>query len=103
MNFLIAGRFVKKVTIQNVFYEGMQSNDIMEINGSEKNPGEYLRRFVEATLEGTFWDRFNEELEIDGIDNLVLWNFIDLGEDEKFDFDHYIGFTSPYPLKFPKN
>jgi hypothetical protein len=87
---------------ERFFYEGMQSNDIMEINGSEKNPGEYLRRFVEATLEGTFWDRFNEELEIDGIDNLVLWNFIDLGEGEKFDFDHYIGFTSPYPLKFPK-
>ena len=83
-------------------YQGLSSGEFLEINGSEKKPGEYLRRYVEGTLEATFWDRFNEELGIDGIENLVLTYFIELGVDEKFDFEEYIGITAPYPLKFPK-
>jgi hypothetical protein len=83
-------------------YEGMQSDDITEINRSEKNPGEFVRRLVEGILEGTFWGRFQQELDIDGIENLFLMHFIDLKKDEKFDFEEYIGITSPYPLKFPK-
>ena len=83
-------------------YEGMKSDDITEINSSEKNPGDILRRLVEGTLEGTFWDRFEEELDITGIEDFFLEHFIDLKKDEKFDFEEYIGINSPYPLKWPK-
>jgi hypothetical protein len=82
-------------------YEGMKSDYNMEIDGSEINPEESLRRFVEVTLEEMFWDKFNKELDNDGIDNLVLTNFTDLVEDVKFDFENYIGISAPFPLIFP--
>ena len=79
----------------------MKSDYNMEIDGSEKFSGEFLRRFVNATLEEMFWDKFNKEMENDGVDNLVLTNFTDLAKNEKFDFENYIGISAPFTLILP--
>jgi len=81
-------------------YEGMQSDDITKINRSETNPGEYLRRLVEATLEGIFWEAFERDFDSSGEEFIFSTSLMDTDESEEVDFEKYIGIQEPI-FKFP--
>jgi len=81
-------------------YQGLKSGEFMEINGSEKNPGELFRRVVEETLEGIFWESYkNYILEVDPFIESYL---MDLKVGEAFDLDNFFGIQQPVNLQFPK-
>ena len=52
-------------------HEKPPSESLIRIKSSEKNPGEHLRKFVEATLEDIFWE-FTEVVFDGGVDDFVL-------------------------------
>jgi hypothetical protein len=82
-------------------HEKPHSESLIKIKSSEKNPGEHLRKYVEATLEDIFWE-FSEVAINDGVEDFVLKYIMDLGENKKFDYEEYIGISEPNNLTFPK-